>query len=151
MHKIQTGITLIELIISITIISIMVILATSGFNSFRESAQLNEAQSVILGTLRDAKSRTLSGEKNTQYGVHFETNRIVLFAGSSYDSGSSSNEVYNLPSLARISSINLGGSSDVIFARLTGSASANGTITIESVSNPSKTKTITILSSGNIE
>lgn len=151
MHKVQTGITLIEILISIAIISVVVILFTSGFNSFRESAQLNEAHSAILSILRDARSRTLSGEKNTQYGVHFETNQIVLFSGSSYSSGSSLNEIYALPSLARVSSINLGGSTDIIFARLTGSASANGTVIIESVSNPLKTKTITILSSGNIE
>lgn len=151
MHKTQIGFTLIELIISITIISIVVVLITSGFNSFRESSHLTEAHSAILGTLRDARSRTLSGEKNTQYGVHFETNRIVLFAGSSYDSGFSSNEVYNLPSLARISSINLGGATDVIFVRLTGSAPASGTITLQSIPNNSKIKTITIFSSGNTE
>lgn len=151
MHKTQTGLTLIELLISIAILAVVAILVTSGFNSFRESTQLNEAHSAILGMLKDARSRTLSSEKNTQYGVHFETSQVVIFSGSSYSSGFSSNEPYTLPSLARISSINFGGSADIVFARLTGSASANGTITIESFSNPSKTKTITIISSGVVE
>lgn len=145
------GITFIELLISIAIITVLVILVISGFNSFRESAQLSEAHSTILGMLHDARSRTLSGEKNTQYGMHFETNQAVLFFGASYSSGSASNEPYTLPPLSRISSINLGGLVDVVFARLTGVASASGTITIESTSNPSKTKIITVLSSGNIE
>lgn len=147
----KTGVTLIESLIGIAIVVVLVTLVWSGFGSFRESAQLNEAHSVILGMLRDARSRTLSSEKNTQYGVHFEPTQIVLFLGSSYNSGSASNEPYVFPSLARISSINLGGPVDVVFARLTGNVSVSGTITIGSVSNISKTKTITILSSGNIE
>ena len=151
MYKTQNGFTLIELLISMAVLAVVVILLTSGFNSFRESAQLNEAHSAVLEILRDARSRTLASEKNTQYGVHFETNGFILFSGNIYDSGSSSNEIYNFPSLARISSINFGGSVDVIFARLTGSASVSGTITLESVSNLDKTKTITILSSGSIE
>ena len=147
----KNGFTLIELLISTAVIVVLVILFYGGFTSFRESSQLSEAHSVIVGMLRDARSRTLSSEKNTEYGVHFETNHTMLFLGNVYDSGSSSNEIYNFPSLARISSINLGGSTDIVFARLAGSASASGTITLESVSNPSKTKTITILSSGSIE
>lgn len=145
------GITFIELLISIAIITVLVILVISGFNSFRESAQLNEAHSTILDMLHDARSRTLSGEKNTQYGMHFETNQAVLFSGASYSSGFASNEPYTLPPLSRISSINLGGPVDIVFARLTGVASASGTIIIESTPNPSKTKTITVFSSGNIE
>jgi len=154
MRKAQTtkfGLTLIELLVSIAVIAVVVILTTSGFNSFREFSQLNEAHSAILSALRDARSRTLSGNKNTQYGVHFETNQVVLFSGSSYSSGASSNEPYAMPSLAKIFSINLGDSSDVIFTRLIGFSSASGTIVVGSISNPQKTKTITILFSGNIE
>lgn len=145
------GFTIIELLVSVAIIGVVAVLLISGFNSFRESTQLNEAHSNILGILRDARSRTLSGEKNTHYSVHFEENQVVLFSGSLYVSGFSSNEVYSLPSLTRISSISLGGPTEVIFARLTGSASASGTITIQSTSNSSKTKTIIITSSGSIE
>lgn len=147
----KIGFTLIEMLVSIAVIGALAVLAISGFNSFRESAQLSEAHFAILGILRDARARTLSGEKNMQYGVHFETNQVVIFVDSSYNPESASNEARALPSLARVSSISLGGAVDVIFARLSGSASASGTVTIESVSNPSKTKTITILSSGNFE
>lgn len=145
------GFTLIESIISIAIIGIVVVFAFSGFRSFQESAQLNEAHSAILEMLRDARARTLSGEKNIQYGVHFETNQIILFSGSSYVPGFVSNEPYAFPALTKISAINLGGPADVVFSRLSGSAPAFGTITVQSNSNPLKTKTITILSSGNIE
>ena len=142
------GFTLLEILISIAVISVISVLVVSGFSSFRESAQLNEAQSQILGVLRDARNRTLSSEKNTQYGVHFETSQIVLFSGSSYSFGLTSNEPHLFPPITRISSISLGGPVDIVFARLSGSVSASGTITIESISNTSKTKTITIISSG---
>src|SRR3989344_5087517 len=142
------GFTLLEILISIAVISVVTVLIVSGFSSFRESARLNEAQSQILGILRDARNRTLSSEKNTQYGVHFENSRAVLFLGSFYNSGSASNEPYLFPPTTRISEIGFGGPVDVIFTRLSGSASASGTVTIESISNTSKIKTITIISSG---
>lgn len=142
------GFSLLEILISIAVISVVSVLVVSGFSSFRESAQLNEAQSQILGNLRDARNRTLSSQKNTQYGVHFEASRIVLFSGSSYSAGSSLNEPHLFPPITRISSISFGGPIDIVFARLTGAASASGTVTIESISNTSKTKIITILSSG---
>ncbi|MEK7503170.1 MAG: prepilin-type N-terminal cleavage/methylation domain-containing protein [Patescibacteria group bacterium] len=145
------GFTFFEFLISIAIISVISVLVVSGLSSFRESAQLSEAQSQILGVLRDARSRTLSSEKNTQYGVRFETSQIVLFSGSLYNAGSASNEPHLLPPIARVSSISLGGPVDIVFARVTGSASASGTITVESISNAAKTKTITILSSGATE
>lgn len=145
------GFTIIEFLVSIAIIGVVAVLSASGFNSFRESAQLNEAHTAILSILRDARSRTLSSQKNTQYGVHFETSQIVLFSGSSYNAGSASNELFVFSSSVRISSISLGGSTDIVFARLTGSASVSGTITIESIFNQSKIKIITISSTGNIE
>lgn len=147
----KTGFTFIEFIISIAIIAIVAVLVVSGFSSFRESVHLNETQAGILGILRDARTRTLSSEKNTVYGVHFESTKAVLFLGNSYNPNSSSNEQYLLPFGARISLISLGGPVDVVFSRLSGSASASGAITIESTANPSKTKTITIISSGAVE
>lgn len=142
------GFTLLELLISVAVIGIVSVLATSGFSSFRESVQLNEVQSQILGILRDARNRTLSSEKNTQYGVHFESTKVVLFSGSYYNPSASSNEIHTLPALVRISSINFGGDVDVVFARLTGAASVFGTTTIEIINNSAKARTITIISSG---
>lgn len=147
----KNGFTLLELVISLAVVSVVMVLAIYGFSSFRESAQIDEARFTILSVLRDARSRTLASEKNTQYGVYFEENKAILFLGDSYNAGLESNEEYILPNLSRISSINLGGSVEVVFSRLSGFASSFGTITIESVFNPSKTKIITILSSGNIE
>ena len=145
------GAVILEYLIVIAVMAILVLIVSSGFTSFRESAHLNEADIIISSMLRDAQSRTLSSEKNIQYGVHFEGAQVVLFAGNSYNSSASSNEPNVLPTLTRISSINLGGPVDVVFTRLTGAASASGTITIESISNSSKLRIITILSSGNIE
>ncbi|MEK7559965.1 MAG: prepilin-type N-terminal cleavage/methylation domain-containing protein [Patescibacteria group bacterium] len=147
----KQGFTLIEILVGIAITVVLTLVVWSGFSSFRDSSHVSETHSAVLGMLRDARSRTLSSEKNTEYGVHFETNRIVLFLGSSYNPGSSSNEIYDFPPLARISSINLGGALDVVFSRLAGAASANGTVIIESTANNAKNKTIIILSSGSVE
>src|SRR3989338_7715737 len=75
------GITLIELLVSISIIAVIATIFISAFSTFRENSQLSEAQSAIIGLLKDARSRTLSSQNKSNYGIHFETAKAVLFKG----------------------------------------------------------------------
>ena len=146
------GITLLELIISIGIIAFIAAILWGAFLGFRESGRLVEGHTAILGLLRDARARTLASELNTTYGVHFETTKSVLFRGMMYNSSDSTNENYVFSPYIKISSTNLtDGASDVVFTRLEGTTTAFGTITIQSTLDASKTKTITILSSGTVQ
>ncbi|MEI8270282.1 MAG: hypothetical protein WCG45_02850, partial [bacterium] len=66
-----------------------------------------------------------------------------------YNSNNASNEIINIPSPARISSITLtGGATEVYFNRLTGTASKTGTVVVSITSDANLTKTITISSTG---
>ena len=148
--KLICGFSLIEVLI---VISIIVLL--SGFTFFaitntnKDRILSNDAfQAVSL--LDRARSSTLSANDDSQYGVHFDQAQgvVILFKGATYVSNDPNNYNFTLNSQVQISSIALGGGSDVIFARLTGATSTTGTITFQSKEDLSKTKIVTISATG---
>jgi len=146
------GITLLEIIVALGILAFAATMIGSVFSNFSDSGKLIEAHSGIIGMLRDAKSRTLASELSSNYGVHFQSDRVVLFRGDAYNAGDSSNEDYVLSDRVEINAIALtGGASDIIFTRLQGTTTASGTVTVRSINNLSKTRTITVLPSGGIQ
>jgi hypothetical protein len=102
--------------------------------------------------LNEARALTLASYDNTVYGVHLLPDRATLFKGNTFSSSDPDNKVNVISSRVSISNIVLsGGGNDIIFQRLTGKTGQNGTITLSLISDPSKSKTITIQVSGIIE
>lgn len=146
------GITLLELLIVIAVMILVSFLISGVFSSFRATNVLIEADSGVIGLLRDARSRTLAGELNSNFGVHFENTKAVLFKGDIYNASAPENEPYILPGMIEINNINLtGGATEVIFTRLFGTTTASGTVSLRSRSNTSKTRTVSIFSTGGIQ
>lgn len=147
----KKGFTLLEVLIVIAIIVIFAVVSFSQLSKTKNYQILKSSGEDISSVLNKTRSQTLASLNSLQYGVHFETNRIVIFSGTVYNSGNSSNEIVNISSPAYISSISLtGGAVDLYFNRLTGTASKTGIITISLSSDNSLTKTITISSVGSI-
>ncbi len=142
--------TLIELLVSFLIIAVIATIFMSAFSTFRENSQLSEAHSAIISMLKDARGRTLSSQNKSNYGVHFETAKAVLFKSNVYNSADAANEPYFLPTAVKIGAITLtGGAVDTVFTRLLGTTTASGTVTISSKRSGGSTRAITILSTGN--
>ena len=119
--------------------------------TFRQQSDIDSVGEGILGTLRMARSKTISSENASGYGVHFESATYTLFTGRTYTPGSSSNEDYALPSRVEIFSIVLSTSTQsVAFDRLTGHTSTTGTIHIRPVGNVATARTMRIDSSGDV-
>jgi prepilin-type N-terminal cleavage/methylation domain-containing protein len=147
----QKGISLMELLIVLAIVGIIVAIAVSQFSKIRNAQILKSTTEDILSVLNKARSQTLASLNSLQYGVRFETNRVVIFNGTTYDSNNASNEVINISSIARISSIALtDGVTDIYFNRLNGTASNTGTIVVSISSDVSLSKIITISKTGGV-
>jgi len=143
------GFTLIEVILVLAIIIAMVVLSIPFYQSFQIRTQLSNTSQEITQTLRYSQSKAMAIEDYSNFGLHFESDKYVLFRGNSYNPTDSYNEVYDLVETLSIS-VNLnGGGNDIIFDRLKGSTSNYGTVTITSVNNESKI--ITVNSLGKIE
>lgn len=145
----QKGITFIELLIVIAIIIILIAVVSPQFSKVKNLQILKGTGEDVVSLLRKARSETLASLNSTEYGVHFSSNQVVLFSGTTYNPNSASNQIDSISSPATISAISLtGGAVDVYFNRLSGTASKTGTITISISSDASLTKTITISGTG---
>lgn len=148
----KKGITFIEIILVIAVSVFLAAIVFFKFSDLNSRQALEKDALSVASVLNEARSRTLSSKGATQYGVHLEESRVVLFPGNSYSAGNSLNEPTDLSAHTHISDIDLiGGVDDIVFSRLTGAASASGTTTISLRNNPSSMKTIVIHGTGIIQ
>jgi prepilin-type N-terminal cleavage/methylation domain-containing protein len=128
----NNGYTLIEILIVIAITVIVLSIVLNSFYSLAKIQALDKDYISVASLLDQAKSQTINSKSASQYGVYFASSTAILFRGGSYTSSSTDNQTYSLNSRVNISSINLTGSTtdQVVFSRLTGYASASGTISI---------------------
>ncbi|HSX57968.1 MAG TPA: prepilin-type N-terminal cleavage/methylation domain-containing protein [Candidatus Saccharimonadales bacterium] len=142
------GFTLIELLISLAILMLVFVLAIFGLRTFGSQVEIDNVGQDITSALKLARSRTLASEAASNYGVHFETGKYVIFTGTTYTPGASSNKEFSLSS-SEIYTINLnGGGSEVVFDRIRGTTSEYGNVSVRLTSDNNQTRTININSSG---
>lgn len=143
------GWSLLESLIVIAILAILAGVVFSPFGGFRDTQVLQGSVEDVLSTLAKARSRTLAGFNDSAYGVHFESDRLVLFRGGVYQAGAEDNETVTLNALTTLSNIALtGGAVDAVFRRLTGEALASGQVTVALLADPAESQTVTIAPSG---
>lgn len=145
----RRGFSLVEILIVLAVVGIIALVVTGAFSKAAGREALDKETAIALSLIEQARNQTLSAKNAAAYGVHFETTKAVLFAGSSYSASNSSNVVEPINPLVQISAVSLkGGGNEVIFKRLTGETDQNGTITFSLVSSPAQAETITIFGTG---
>lgn len=150
------GMTLIEVLIVIVIIAIIASIVLVNLSSFKNEQVLKNTSQDVLSLLEKARQNTISSLNGTNYGVHFETDRAVLFTGPTYSASSESNEpvIFSEAVFIPTGGVNIsGGGNDIIFERLTGeviNGTISSTIKLELVSDSTRDKTITISKIGSI-
>jgi len=152
-----------ETIIIVAVSIILFAIIVSAFSGFNKNQSLNSTSSEVVSVLNEARALTLASldnkaygvhfqSDNEAYGVHFQSDKVIFFKGSVFSSSDPDNKITTISSKISISNISLnGGGDDIIFQRLTGKTDQDGTITLSLVSDPSKSKTITVGVSGIIE
>ncbi len=149
MSHFKKGITILEIMIVLAIIGTLVAVVVPQFAKSRELQVLNSGGQDILSVLEKARTQTLSSLNSSEYGVHFESDKIILFTGKVFSSSAPSNETIDITSPAAISNVTLDGvsgtSGEIYFNRLSGAPSKTGTLTL---STSSYLKIITISPTG---
>ena len=145
------GITLLEILLVIAISSLLLGFVASPLLSFYRQIVFQGATENVLAMLDEARKSTLSSYYSSQYGVYFDTDKVVLFRGATYSASDPNNDVYTFNNNVQISTTTLsGGVDEVVFSRITGETSASGTVTMSTLIG-STTKNISIHSSGLVE
>lgn len=149
MYLNNKGYSLIEMLVVIFILLVILNVAMVLGRSFNNAVNLENAVKTVDSKIKTAKARSIGALNDTNYGVHFDTNRVVVFLGNTYTNGLATNETSNLPDNIEIYNISLaGGGSDMVFTRLVGTTINSGSIGIRVKNDTSKTAQITINSEG---
>lgn len=143
------GFSLIEVLVGTFLILIISSIIAGAFREFRDTQVLNHGAENAANLINEARSKTLASKKSLQYGVHIETNRLVIFEGDVFGEPNPANREIIISPQIEFSSISLnGGGNNVVFQKLTGETSQYGAITLRLKRDASKTKSINISQSG---
>jgi len=151
----RQGITVIELLVVLAVLGIIFSIVIPQFSKMRENQVLKSGVQDILSSLNKARSQTLASLNSSEYGVHFEADKVIIFKGIFFPANDPNNESINIIFPASISNVALvGGVSslygEMYFNRLSGSPSKTGTITI-STTNYSKVVTISAMGIASVD
>ena len=133
----STGFTLLELLVSFSIISLLLFIGLPIHHSITDGVALDSQSQQIVNDLRLAQQRSLVSQGGVNHGIHFNTTDYVLF-GNAWAS-----PTYTITrQLSRDIQITQGADSEIIFSRLTGVA-ADKQITITLPNGKQRIITIT--------
>src|SRR3989338_580744 len=101
------GFSLIEILIVIAIFTVVASVGVSPLLRFKKANDLSAALETGVSLLLEARTKTLSSEGGSRYGVHFESARITLFSGDAFAEGAAGNKAAPIPSSVEIQDISL--------------------------------------------
>jgi prepilin-type N-terminal cleavage/methylation domain-containing protein len=145
------GFTLVEIVVAITIAALLVFFSIRMFGSFRDTQVLQGETSQAVSLVAKAQSYTLNSKADSEYGVRINGDQLILFKGLTFASSSPDNEAYVLHPAVGIASTTLsGGGLDIIFDRLTGDTSNDGSFAVYLKADMTQKNTIYVNKTGAI-
>src|SRR3990172_3802105 len=78
------GFTVLEILVAISIITLVVTIITISFSKLNSAQALYKSADLVASVLDEARSLTLSSKGDSQYGIYFEDSQATLFKGAIY-------------------------------------------------------------------
>jgi len=146
-----SGFTFIEVILMVALMIFIGIIASPFYGNFLFGQEAKKTSAELRESFTKARSYSMMGKGNDQWGVALDAERIVLFKGGSFGGRDPVfDEVYPLHDLVTVT-----GLSEVVFERGTGAPSSQPTITITFYGNSdtptTHTHTLTINAAGVVD
>ncbi|MBW6441172.1 prepilin-type N-terminal cleavage/methylation domain-containing protein [Patescibacteria group bacterium] len=149
----HSGFTLLELMLVISILAIISVSSFTWFSSYKQQTDIQSSSNIIISSLRDAQSRSISGKDFMKWGIFFDStnNRFTLFRDEGGYAAATVKEEISLSNYIKLDSNSLaGGCDEIIFEKVTGATTQNCTIRILAKSDNSNFADITVTNSGMI-
>ena len=126
-HNLINAFTLIELIISISVLALLIAGSLPLAISFYNTRSLDVQEKSIVQALRRAQLKSIFQDKDSSFGVYISSGKYVLFKGNSYTGRDPAyDEVFDLPK-----NISTSGLSEVVFSKLSGIPLETGNIILK--------------------
>jgi type II secretory pathway pseudopilin PulG len=143
MQKASGGFTLIELILSLSIIMVLTGLSIPVYAAYNNRSNLDISAQTVAETFRRAEAYSRAAKNDSGWGVHIESESITLFKGTAYASRDTAYD--ELTALS--SSIASSGLTDIYFTKITGVPTTSGTTTLAFI-NTNDTRAINVSTVG---
>lgn len=134
----QSGFTLLELLLSVTIITMLAGVGLPVYESFVRRNDLDQTTTSVVALLRRAQTYATGVNGDSAWGVSFSASSATLFKGTSFG-GRDTNFDETVPMPA---SLTQSGLSEVQFAKFTATPSTTGSVTLTSTINDARTITL---------
>jgi prepilin-type N-terminal cleavage/methylation domain-containing protein len=144
--KRNSGFTFIEILVSVAIIGLLSGVVAFSLSSIKNTNPLRSAVTKARAFLEEARSLSIAGKNDMSYGVSLQSDRIVLFAGTT--TSPQKTLFFNVEN-ASIANVSLtGGGSVVLFTKITGATNNSGSFQMRLNQNTNSSSTISIGSTG---
>jgi len=146
------GFTLIEVLVVIAIMFALIGFSATSLAAFQRHSILTGEVENVVTILEEARKNTLSSLDDTQYGVHFENDKVVLYKGATYTPAAPENVTSTVNTRNEITNISLnGGVDDILFDRITGETVQSGSVRIQLRRHTDQFRIVHVHQSGLIE
>ncbi len=137
--KREAGFTLVEMLLSVTIIGMLAGITAPLYQSFVQRNDLDITTQLLANTIRRAESYARTGNGDSAWSVEVPAGGdITLFKGTNYGSRNTAfDEFVDIPS-----SITSSGLTEVQFTKFTGMPNTTGNFTLTSTTNDVRTVTV---------
>lgn len=125
----KQGVTLIELLIAIGIMTLLAAVAVPIYGNFQNSSKVNEVSSVMTQAIRIAQQDAMAGVNNVNHGIKIFSDHYVLYQGNSYDTRNSALD-RGFAAEGTIQITNSINNNEINFSLGSGTPNATGTISI---------------------
>lgn len=132
------GFTLIEALLSVSIMGIIAGLSIPVYQIFLVQNDLSNNTESVASSLRRAQTYARGVKDDSTWGVKVQSSVITLFKGATFATRDAAyDETTPLPS-----TITAGGMDEIVYTKLLGTPSTTGTITITTSNNDTRMVTI---------
>lgn len=137
------GFTLVELLLSVSIIGTLVGLSLPLYRSFQTQNDLDLTTHAVVSMVRRAQTYARGVNGDSVWGVHIQSGSATLFKGTTYASRDAGyDETTTIPP-----TFTVGGLADITFSKLAAVPSTTGSITLTSTTT-NDTRTVTLNGKG---
>lgn len=135
---------MLEMLLSVAIIALIAAIGAPVYLNFQTRNDLDIAAQTFTQGARRAQALSRAMEGDSSWGTHLASGSVTVFKGASYAARDAAvDETYDIAS-----SITFSGTTDYVFAKLTGLPAATGSTTLTSVNN--ETRTIALNAKGTV-
>jgi prepilin-type N-terminal cleavage/methylation domain-containing protein len=139
-HRRSLGFSLIEMLLSIAILTILVGVSLPIFGNFQARNDVDLTAQSVMSMVRRAQVYSRSVNRDVAWSVEFQANTITLFAGTNF---ASRNTAYD-ETIAVPASVTVTGIGEVQFIKMTGLPNIINPVNVILTSNATSVRTISI-------